>query len=74
MISIDGIRNLSAPNIIRDMIEDRIPAIAAKCFLLFNHCSTKTEIKSAVSAKSIPAVLKVISDPITAPISEPVIQ
>ena len=73
MTSIVGIRKLSLPNIRRQSTDAPPPMRAEKCFFVLSPCSTKTGIKSAVRAKSMPVVLKLISEPATAPSAEPYI-
>ena len=74
MTSIVGIRKLSLPKIRRQSTDAPMPMRAEKCFFVLSHCSTKTVINSAVSAKSMPVVLKLINEPAIAPSAEPNIQ
>lgn len=72
--AIAGIRKLSGPNMRSDITEIPSPVTAGRCCFVFSHCSTNITVNSAVIAKSIPAVSKVMALPIIPPMMLPVTQ
>ena len=57
---IDGIKKLSLPKIIEQIIVDIKPIYVGRCSLLDRYCSTTTLINKAVIENSIPLELNLI--------------
>ena len=74
MSSIEGMRKFSLLKTIRHATDDNTPMRALLWSSEESHCSTKTVMKRAVRAKSMPFVSKVRNEPITAPSTLPEIQ
>ena len=68
MIIIVGIRKLSAPNTIKQIIETKIPILAGIWLSALSHCSTKITTNKAVIEKSTPVVSKELANPTFVPI------
>ena len=73
-MSIEGIRNLSGPNITRQIAVQMRPVRAGMWSFVPSHCSVNDAMKSAVMEYSIPSVEKGSTAPSRFPIIVPLTQ